>query len=234
MRVVSWNMRKNKKAWKYFFESLNPDIALLQESSPLDKDYPANIISKNVKTSLNNSILFKHNLPSHLPLEDQRNMGLIASQYQNEDENILLLSVYGNLSFTGELDYVLLKLIEDSIAAMRKNFNATDIIISGDFNMDRRMDENPTSSRFSKKGETRHADFFDGILNLGFHNCLRKFHSLPIQTYRHNRGTYPWELDHMFVTDELYDRLKSISVFVDDHIIGLSDHNPIVADFEPK
>ena len=163
MRVVSWNMRKNKKAWKYFFESLDPDIALLQESSPLDKEYPANVISKNVKTSLNNSILFKHNLPSALPLEDQRNMGLIASQYQNEDENILLLSVYGNLSFTGELDYVLLQLIEDSIEAMRKNYNATDIIISGDFNMDRRMDENPTSSRFSKKGETRHADFFDGI-----------------------------------------------------------------------
>ena len=60
------------------------------------------------------------------------------------------------------------------------------------------------------------------------------FTALPIQTYRHNRGTYPWELDHMFVTDELYDRLKSISVFVDDHIIGLSDHNPIVADFESK
>ena len=56
MRVVSWNMRKNKKAWKYFFESLDPDIALLQESSPLDKDYSANIISKNVKTSLNNSM----------------------------------------------------------------------------------------------------------------------------------------------------------------------------------
>ena len=140
MRVVSWNMRKNKKAWKYFFESLDPDIALLQESSPLDIDYPANIISKNVKTSLNNSILFKHDLPSALPLEDQRNMGLIASQYQNDGENILLLSIYGNLSFTGELDYVLLKLIEDSIEAMRKNFNATDIIISGDFNMDRRMD----------------------------------------------------------------------------------------------
>jgi exonuclease III len=115
---------------------------------------------------------------------------------------------------------------------MRNKFQAKDIIISGDFNMDRRMDENPTSSKFSKKGETRHADFFDSILNLGFHDCLRKFHSLPIQTYRHNRGTYPWELDHMFATPELYNRLKSINVYVDENILSLSDHNPIVAEFE--
>ncbi len=114
---------------------------------------------------------------------------------------------------------------------MRQNFNAKDILISGDFNMDRRMDENPTKSKFSKKGETRHNNFFDGILDLGFHDCLRKYHSLPMRTYRHNRGIYPWELDHMFVTPDLYERLKSIDVFVDDSILKLSDHNPIVANF---
>ena len=38
MRIISWNMRKNKKAWDYFFDSLNPDIALLQETSPLNDD----------------------------------------------------------------------------------------------------------------------------------------------------------------------------------------------------
>ena len=59
MRIVSWNMRKNKKAWDYFFESLNPDIALLQETSPLNDDYQFNVINKNVKKNLNNSILFK-------------------------------------------------------------------------------------------------------------------------------------------------------------------------------
>ena len=52
-----------------------------------------------------------------------------------------------------------------------------------------------------------------------------------MRTYRHNRGIYPWELDHMFVTPDLYERLKSIEVFVDDSILKLSDHNPIVAIF---
>jgi len=225
-------MRKNKKAWPYFFESLNPDIAFLQESSPLYDDFKFNIVTQNVKKNLNNSILLKDCQPERLLIEDEHQMGVIASQFQNQNNKIFLLSIYGNLSFTGTLDYVLLETIEFFIQEMRNKFQAKDIIISGDFNMDRRMDENPTSSKFSKKGETRHADFFDGILRLGFQDCLRKFHSLPIQTYRHNRGIYPWELDHMFVTPELYNRLKSINVYVDESILSLSDHNPIVAEFE--
>ncbi|MBT6331233.1 MAG: hypothetical protein HOJ33_01135 [Gammaproteobacteria bacterium] len=232
MRIVSWNMRKNKKAWPYFFESLNPDIALLQESSPLHDDFKFNIVTQNVKKNLNNSILFKNSQPEQLLIEDQHQMGVLASEFKNQNNKIFLLSIYGNLSFTGTLDYVLLETIEFFINEMRNKFQAQDIIISGDFNMDRRMDENPTTSNFSKKGETRHEDFFDGILNLGFHDCLRKFHSLPIQTYRHNRGTYPWELDHMFATPELYNRLKSINVYIDENILSLSDHNPIVAEFE--
>ena len=159
MRIVSWNMRKNKKAWDYFFGSLNPDIALLQETSPLNNDYKFNIINKNVKKNLNNSILFKTDQPQELPIEDEKNMGLISSRYQTENEDIFLLSVYGNLSFAGTLDFVLLETIEHFVKEMRRNFNAKDILISGDFNMDRRMDENPTKSKFSKKGETRHNNF---------------------------------------------------------------------------
>ena len=43
---------------------------------------------------------------------------------------------------------------------------------------------------------------------------------------------YPWELDHMFATPELNKRLKLINVYLDDNILKLSDHNPIVADFD--
>ena len=75
---------------------------------------------------------------------------------------------------SGTLDFILLETIEKFVKEMRQNFNAKDILISGDFNMDRRMDENPTKSKFSKKGETRHNNFFVGILDLGFHDCLRK------------------------------------------------------------
>ena len=65
MRIVSWNMRKNKNAWDYFFNSLNPDIALLQETSPLNDNHQFNVITKNVKKNLNNSVLFKKMNPKN-------------------------------------------------------------------------------------------------------------------------------------------------------------------------
>ena len=40
--------------------------------------------------------------------------------------------------------------------------------------------------------------FFDLINDLGFKNCVRKFHPEPIRTHKHNKSTYPWEIDHMF------------------------------------
>jgi exonuclease III len=100
--------------------------------------------------------------------------------------------------------------------------------------MDRRMDENPTGSRFSKKGERVHNAFFDAILNLGFKDCLRKSYPDFIETYRHHieKNRYPWELDHMFATPQLYERLKKIEVVMETKVKKLSDHNPLVADFD--
>ena len=158
MRIVSWNMRKNKKAWDYFFESINPDIELLQESGPLNDDYQFNVINKNVKKNLNNSILFKTKEPKELPIEDKQKMGLISSRYQTENDRYSFQFI--NIRLILILFY--LKQSSNLLKEMRQNFNAKDILISGDFNMDRRMDENPTKSKFSKKGETRHNNFFDG------------------------------------------------------------------------
>ena len=108
-------------------------------------------------------------------------------------------------------------------------YDAENIIIAGDFNMDRRMDENPTGTKFALKDTYPTNDFFDAILDMGFHDCMRKFHSDPIQTYRHSFSKFPWELDHMFATRKLYDGLQKIEVI---DTSDLSDHNPIVADFE--
>jgi len=36
----------------------------------------------------------------------------------------------------------------------------------------------------------------------------------------------------MFATPALWSRLKRLNVYLDDRIMALSDHNPIVADFD--
>ena len=43
---------------------------------------------------------------------------------------------------------------------------------------------------------------------------------------------YPWELDHMFCTNNLYEKLKNIEVLNNSQVEELSDHNPIIANFD--
>ena len=39
MKIVSWNMNKRKEgSWSYLIEKIDPDYALLQESSPILSD----------------------------------------------------------------------------------------------------------------------------------------------------------------------------------------------------
>ena len=57
---------------------------------------------------------------------------------------------------------------------------------------------------------------------------MRKFDKNPVQTHQNNKSDYPWELDHMFATRELYNRLQQIEIHA---YPELSDHYPIVADF---
>ena len=95
--------------------------------------------------------------------------------------------------------------------------------------MDRRMDDNLTGTKFALKDTYPTNNFFDAILDMGFHDCMRKFNSEPIQTHRNPKSKFPWELDHMFATDDLYKRLKEITV---PEVSNLSDHDPIVAHFD--
>jgi len=49
------------------------------------------------------------------------------------------------------------------------------------------------------------------------------FHDYPIQTFRHSCGDKPWELDYLFISRQLENKLENPDIY------ALSDHNPIVA-----
>ena len=58
-----------------------------------------------------------------------------------------------------------------------------------------------------------------------------KYQSNPIQTHRNARSKFPWELDHMFATEDLYNSLTDINTL---EVPELSDHDPIIANFNIK
>ena len=113
----------------------------------------------------------------------------------------------------------------------KEYIQSKNILIAGDFNMDRRMDDNPTGSKFANKGTTPTNDFFDAIIDMGFYDCMRKYQSNRIQTRRNARSKFPWELDHMFATKDLYNSINDINTL---EVQELSDHDPVIASFNIK
>jgi len=224
MRVVSWNMNKRRRGnWEWVLENYDPDYVLAQEASPLPTGVKA---TTRTTTKKSNRSAFYSKVGDHekLKMSTDSGMGLIVTR----SDSIFFICVYANLDFS-PVDPPLMGLIATFVTNIRRHHDAQNILIAGDFNMDRRMDDNPTGTRFAAKGTHPTNDFFDAILDMGFHDCMRKFNPNPVQTHRHARSKFPWELDHMFATEVLYSRLTEIRTVA---VPDLSDHDPIVADFQ--
>ena len=226
MRVVSWNMNKRKEGnWEWIIENTDPDYILAQEASPLPSDINATVRTTTKKV---NRSAFYSKLENHkrIKMTHDNGMGLIVTKAKD----LFFICVYANLDFK-PVDPPLLGLLATYIANIRRKHSAKNILIAGDFNMDRRMDDNPTGSKFANIGTTPTNDFFDAILDMGFYNCMRKFNPEPIQTHRNARSKFPWEIDHMFATQDLYNSLTKIKTI---EVPKLSDHDPIIAEFDVK
>ena len=228
MRVISWNMNKRKEGcWEFAINNLNSDFVMAQEASPLIKGINATERSTTKKTN-RTAFYSRDKNYQEIKMEDDRGMGLLVTSYKD----IYFINVYGNLDFK-PVDPPLLGFISKFVSNLRHRHDAKNIIIAGDFNMDRRMDDNPTNSIFAKKGTYPHNDFFNAILDMGFYDCVQKFRpEEPRRTIYHIKSDYPWELDHMFCTKKLYDGLTKVQILDIYKAKGLSDHLPIIADFD--
>ena len=101
-------------------------------------------------------------------------------------------------------------------------------VIGGDFNSSETFDFGPGGPRGNK-------EHLDHMAELGLTECLRKSRGKLAPTFRHSRGSIQHQIDHLFVTKCLADKLQSCDVGVQEEIFGanprLSDHLPIIADF---
>ena len=234
MRIISWNMHRKNGNWDFLLNDLDPDIALLQETSNTkDLGLDSFVSATTVKKNLRSSVYVKNGYFETVKLFKFSGMGLhCVKTVLPKMGELYSMSIYGNLAYSPGLNFHLSGLISSCVQKIRSDDGARHIVIAGDFNMDRRMDDNPTGTRFAKYHERRQNVFFDSILSLGFQDCIGKFHPDFIQTYRHTRGNYPWQLDHMFATPEVSSKLGSLEVRSDDHAKALSDHSPVIAEFD--
>ncbi|MDP2638419.1 MAG: hypothetical protein Q8P26_05145 [Candidatus Levybacteria bacterium] len=109
-------------------------------------------------------------------------------------------------------------------------------IVGGDYNISETFDKEWQDKNGLKFGirSFGNKEILDRMYEMGFVECLRKYTNKIVPTFKHSRGEIAHQIDHLFVTSNLYSQLKSCIVGDQSIIFGnsLSDHLPIIADFK--
>lgn len=129
-------------------------------------------------------------------------------------------------------------LIELIWSALKNSISINETwIVGGDYN---------TSETFDAKWQDKHGKRFgirsfgnkeilDRMYALGFTECLRGFCKDIVPTFQNTTGKkVVHQMDHLFVTNNLYSQLKECEVGDQSIIFGkaMSDHLPIIVDFQ--
>ena len=240
MRIVDWNIRRRLPPWDYLINELDADVALIQECPRL----PKNLDSSNVVHTLakdrkfGNAIYVKNAVWEELPIETTRTGSLMVARVTTpKDESLVVISLYGLLEALPEnpkrkLVYPGIHIALSELSYLLAGFTRpkyTNFVLAGDFNNDRRMDTHPTFRRKDKRTSNL---LFDRVEDYRLQDCVKKYYPEYVQTYRHSTGGFPWQLDHMFASKKVFRNLKNLYVDDSDEVKSLSDHSPIVADFD--
>ena len=240
MRIVDWNIHRRLPPWNYVINELDADIALIQECSRLPKNLDP---SKVIHTPANdrkfgNAIYVKNAVWEELPIETTRIGSLMVARVTTpKEESLVVISLYGLLEALPEnpsrkLVYPGIHIALSELSYLLGGLTRpkyTNFILAGDFNNDRRMDTHPTFGRKDKRTSNL---LFDRVKDYRLQDCVKEYYPDYVQTYRHSTGGFPWQLDHMFASKKVFRNLKNLYVDDSDEVKSLSDHSPIVADFD--
>lgn len=260
MRVITWNMRKaslRSEAWNYLLE-LDPDIALIQDAGPVPDAVRSQLaIASDAGTYIEGRVARHMTLilargeigefrPLPVPnwwvgsaLQAWREYFTTRTVMLPSGESLNVMSVYSLAipvprSWWEDQNVSSIKLVNNPkiwgtelmVATLRANETvATEPwIVAGDLD---------SSLLFDHPKPQGNAEIQERMEALGFMGMLRATHG-HTPTWRNNRGDIRYQLDHLFMTGQLSDRVVSCNVGDAQRVWGpkpsLSDHLPIVVD----
>jgi endonuclease/exonuclease/phosphatase (EEP) superfamily protein YafD len=222
------NKAHRREAWDYLLHDLAPDVALLQEAVPPAELDPAwSLLWRAAPGSRIGGV----GILSRRPLTEVTLVTVcpgclvVAEVALPDGHSLTAVCLYGLLEKIGHRLFSVTTLhrmwsdLTPLLIDRRRN-----LLVGGDFNASLQVDEQ-THNR-------AHAIFFERVADFGLVDCLARFHSFPVQTWRPRQGTIPWQLDYLFAGPRLAPALRACDVLDLPVIHPLSDHNPLVATFE--
>ena len=245
MKIISWNTNhwqnknQNNGFWEYLDNFIDPDIALLQEIKPKkevpgfigDKNKPVEKIS-DAETYIWEDIdpkrkwgtgIFTKNLPvRELKIKTDYQGSIAVAEIPYNEELYTFISLYAILE-NGYSITTLHRMFSDLTPILDGKMdswgNRRKVILGGDFNASLQWDE-------QQPGES-HKIMFERLENFGMVDLIRERYNEPVQTWRSKNAKRRWQLDYVFVSNNIVDKVNEIKVLYDQQIEQLSDHNPI-------
>jgi hypothetical protein len=169
--------------------------------------------------------------------------GSVAVAEVGSVEPLVVVSVYGLID-RGYADTTVHRILSD-LTPLIDERRGRRMIIAGDLNLTTQWSarHRSTSRGLHKECLARDQNVFARFDALGFRNVVLRAEPLSgcgcsagpacrhVQTQRHDRSTFPWQNDYIFVTSDIYERTPTLEVFDRDDAWALSGHCPIVIEF---
>jgi exonuclease III len=244
MKIVTYNMLHNRRStrnWSLIFDKYDPDIVLAQESlapaayrRPLldESDWQGHVIWSPVNSTWGSAVYMKTKPPRQLELPDYRGW-VVGVEVSGADWLPLqgrALRIFSLHAPTGKGEYA--TVVNSILDMVGKQRDGCDIVIGGDFNLtvsERQPSEERKNEKCNLEIQARLRDEFELI------NCWQTVNpGTPLaQTLRWtNAPSQPYHCDGIFVPAEWSAKLKSCELISGAEWDGMSDHNPVMVEFE--
>ena len=171
--------------------------------------------------------------------------GCVAVAEVQAPTSLVVVSAYGLID-RGYADSTVHRILSD-LTPLIDERRSRRMVIAGDLNITTQW-----SSKHRSFLKGRHEECLARDLNLmnrfealGFHNvvvrtngplsgceCQAGDSCRHVQTQRHDRSTFPWQNDYIFVTDDILKCKPTVEVFDRDEAWELSGHCPLVIEFD--
>jgi exonuclease III len=217
--------------WNYLVDSINPEIALLQEVVPPEKHFETHSIlyhEIDKKRKWGTSIIAKHKIVKEIYLNNTYpgSTGLIVAEIKIADNFILtVINIYGLIDSDGYASTTLHHILSDLTPILHNN-KKQNIVLGGDFNVSEQFD------LVYKDQYPSHKLVFQRLEDFGLINCTKEIYKDHIQTHVHSRSTFEWQNDYIFVNKNVMEKVIDCKVVNNPEMLNFSDHYPVFIDVQ--
>ena len=247
-------------AWRYLEQEVKPDVALVQEAVPQD-EHPA-VAYRPIKPGNRGwgsaVVCYGDSRAEAMPLvplgwpvvkgelpASHPGACAVARLHLEDGKSILLVSLYGLMEKGGGgVPYATTsvhRMLSDLTPLLDPAVRKEQVILGGDLNC---------STQLKVPYREAHKALFARIRAFGLVDCLEQVRDTRppladcfcdeapncghVRTQRHQNkpDSRPWQTDYLFVSPELAEGLKACEAWDREDAWQLSDHCPVVADFD--